>query len=218
MILTVIPLELPSNMPRFSVQAILLGVTVVAVSISGFKTYEQSKLLKQTTERNRLLETRQRTYLRAMQLIKSLNFGSPEDAENQKRILRMTHEIPALTETPEKRDGPVDMWFFGTQTRLIDFVIDAKQFELLVMTYNSNKVPGGVTTALALFQDHRFVDYAIHSESTRIERSHEVHVADSDNDGTLTATIEIAPGMWREEHRTVHFYVLASGLKLVAAK
>ena len=200
-------------MPRFSVLTALLCVTFLAVLVSGYITYRQSQFLVKIEARNELLETRQKVYTRAMQLLRSYNTEDLEESELHHQLLWMIHEIPPIPETLSiELPAP---WFWGTKTELASIESDSGRLELLVMNYNTHSIPGGVTTVLALFQDGKLIDSKIRDKSTRCEASHEIRIVDVNSDGKLDVLIEIEPGMLQNPVPSVAFEISDTGLKLL---
>ena len=200
-------------MPRFSILSILLAVTLIGVAISGFMGYQHSQSLALVTARLEMVEIRQQTYLRALQLLGRFDLEDAQDIEKHRRLLWMIEQIPPLADPADDLQLSPG-FYFGTRTKLATVEIDSNEFELLAMTYNTNSIPGGVTTVLALFHNDRFVDYVMRDESTRLEADHEIQIADQDNDGKLDATIKIAQGMWLKCPQPVSYDISAEGLQL----
>ena len=157
-----------------------------------------------------MVETRQQTYFRALQLLSRFDLKNEQDSKRHRQLLGMIKQIPTIAELTDDSA----LAHFGTRTKLVPIEIASDEFELLAMTFNTYSNPGDVTTVLALFHNERFVDYVMREKSTRIDADHEVLIADQDSDGKLDATIKIAQGMWRKCPLLVTYDISSEGLRL----
>ena len=200
-------------MPKFSITSLLLIIAIIAVAICGHQMRQQAVAFEATRNRLKLTSDRQNVYHRALLLLAGLNDNDPESENANKRIRWLIDEL----HSPPAPDSPnpeliEHLWIFGTRADVHSISTEDKQYEVLSLHYDSMSIPGGIYTALALFEENELIDYIAHESSTRIENSHEIGLTDSNSDGVSDIEIKIEPGIWRmNQPATALVYDVSNG-------
>ena len=200
-------------LPKFSVFSLLLSVTAVAVLLAGFLGSRKIQALQKLADRNEELEARQQVIDRSIELLNSID---PGDSEKHDAILMLIKRIRPLPDRSEPPEICQLLELFATQGKLTAIDNEAEGLELLQLNYNSSMQPGLVSTALALFRHDTCIDSVLRSASSRIEGSHTVRTTDVNGDGRLDVIIEVEPGIWKRESKSVVFEISGDGFTLLS--
>lgn len=169
---------MPKMRFRFSVAAIFVLLSFVAVALAAFNQVRQNRELSSLSKRVETIENDYRIRSRAIAFLNHLDAKSETDLELLAWSRRFTHQLGVSSLTAsELNNRPME-----TKPKLIDLDGNAGELEVLSMANDYHVMPGWDTSINVLFDGEKVVDVATRRIYTRNGMFDKVF-ADTDDDG-----------------------------------
>lgn len=164
---------------RFSLGALIILLTLVAIAVVTTNQVRQHRELKQLSERTQALENEHRLRSRAIAFLHHLDPKSESDMDLRKRSRRFTHQLG--NSFLEKSDATTGQ-FVDTKPKLTDVDGTAGDLEVLTMANDYHAVPGWDDSINVLFDGDKVIDVVSRRSYTRMGMF-DTSFSDVDQDG-----------------------------------